>query len=173
MKAYGLLFGPAADTLAEMDAALARLVARQADQPDAKRAVLLALGARIGALRIQTLLAPHIAEESDARMDQLEGSMAREDAQVREDLDGLAALPQLDGDADLAVARSRFLRHGELKARILSLSRENTNVRSLALSLNQERKAMASCLGASSALRQTILEEPTTGGSQGGPQLPR
>jgi chemoreceptor-like protein with four helix bundle sensory module len=167
LKAYGLLFGPAADALAEMDAALARLGAKRADSPDARRVTLLAFGARIGALRIQVLLAPHIAEESDAKMDRLEASMVGEEVQVRKDLDGLAALPGLEGDADLATAASSFVRYGEVKARILPLSRENTNVRSLALSLGQKRKAMILCLDALNAMKQAILDEPIAGVSYG------
>ncbi len=173
LKAYGLLFGPAADTLAEMDAALSRVVARHGDSPDARRVMRLAFGARIGVLRIQALLAPHIAEESDAKMDQLEGTMVEAEMQVRKDLDGLAALPTLGKDADLGAAASRFVRYAELKARILALSRENTNVRSLALSLNQKRKAMILCLDALNALQQAILEEPIAGVTYGRPPIPR
>ena len=98
VKAYGLLFGPATQTLAEMDAALARVVARYADSTDGKRVMEMAFGARIGVLRIQTLLAPHIAEENDAKMDQMEASMVKEETQIRKDLDGLAALTRLAGD---------------------------------------------------------------------------
>ena len=163
LKAYGLLFGPAADTLAEMDAALSRVVAKHADVPDARRAALLAFNARIQVLRIQTLLAPHIAEENDAEMDRLEAAMAKEEVQVRKELDGLAALPSLEDNADLTTARSSFVRYGEFKAKILALSRENTNVQSLTLSLNQERKAMALCLDPLSAMKQAILEEPIPG----------
>ena len=54
----------------------------------------------------------------------------------------------------------RFL---ELKSRILALSRESTNVASLALSLNKQRKAMALCVEALNALQQAILEEPIAG----------
>lgn len=173
LKAYGLAFGPAADTLAEMDAALSRVVAKHAGSPDARRVMLLAFEARIGVLRIQALLAPHVAEESDARMDRLEAAMVEEERQVRKDLDGLAALPRLEKDADLAAAASGFVRYGEIKARILALSRENTNVRSLALSLNQKRKAMVLCMDALNALKEAILEEPIAGVTYGRPPLPR
>jgi hypothetical protein len=173
LKAYALLFGPAADTLAEMDAALSRVVEKRAASPDARRVLLLATDVRLGVLRIQTLLAPHIAEESDARMDQLEARMAKEETPVRKGLDGLAALPNLGGDADLATAASSFVRHRELEARILVLSRENTNVRSLALSLNQKRKAMILCLDALGALKQAVLEEPIAGVTHGRPPNPR
>jgi hypothetical protein len=167
VKAYGLLFGPAADAVAGMDTALSRLVARNAGAPDARRVTLLASGARVGVLRIQALLAPHIAEAGEARMDLLEASMAKEEVQVRKDLDGLAALPRIAGDADLATAASSFVRFGELKGRILALSRENTNLQSLALSLNQKRNAMLLCLDALNALQQAILEEPIPGVTYG------
>jgi hypothetical protein len=167
LKAYGLLFGPAADALAEMDAALSRELAKRADSPDGKGAMPLAFGARIGILRIQTLLAPHIAEESDAKMDRLEASMVKEEMQIRKELDGLAELPILEGDGDLAAASSSFVRYGDLKARILALSRENTNVRSLVLSLDQKRKAMILCLDPLNALQQAILDEPIVGVSYG------
>jgi hypothetical protein len=173
LKAYDLAFGPAADTLAEMEAALSRVVAKRADGPDGKRVMLLAFGARNGALHIQALLAPHIAEESDAKMDRLEASMAREESLVRKSLDGLAAVPGLEGDADLAAAASSFVRYCDLKARILALSRENTNVRSLSLSLNQKRKAMILCLDALNALQQAILDEPIAGVTYGRPPSPR
>jgi hypothetical protein len=163
LKAYGLLFGPARDTLAQMDAALARVAAKYSDATDAKRVLLMAFGARIGVLRIQAELAPHIAEESDAKMDQMEAEMAKEEMQIRQDLDGLKALATVASDADLATAGSSYLKYGEIKARILLLSRENSNVRSLALSLNQKRQAMVLCLDALNALRQEILAEPIAG----------
>jgi hypothetical protein len=92
-------------------------------------------------------------------------------AQARKDLDGLAT--GVKGDADLAAARAAFDRFGELKRQILALSRENTNVRSLALSLNQKRKAMIECLAALGALRQAILDEPIAGVTYGRPAHPR
>ncbi len=173
LKAFALLFGPAADALAEMDAALSRLLARHADPSDARRVMPLAFGARLGVLRIQGLLAPHVAEESDAKMDRLEAAMADEETRVRKDLDELAALPSFRGDADLAAATSSFVQYGGFKTRILALSRENTNVRSLALSLNQKRKAMVVCLDALDALRQAILDEPIRGVTYGRPVSPR
>ena len=97
LKAYSLAFGPAADAVKEMNAALSRLVAAHADSPEAKKLMLLAFGAEISALRIQTLLSPHIAEESDQKMDTLEAQIAKEDMQVRKDLGGLTALPGLSG----------------------------------------------------------------------------
>ena len=62
IKAYSLAFGPAADALKEMDTALSGLVVKSAGSPEAENVALFAFGAQTAALRIQTLLAPHIAE---------------------------------------------------------------------------------------------------------------
>jgi chemoreceptor-like protein with four helix bundle sensory module len=167
LKAYGLLFGPAADALAAMDAALARLGVKLADPVEARRTMMLTFEARISVLRIHALLAPHIAEESDPKMDRLEASMREEEKHVDEHLGELAGAPALRGDHDLATAKASFARYVELKQQILALSRENTNVRSLSLSMGEERKAMLLCLGPLDALKQAILDEPIAGVSYG------
>jgi hypothetical protein len=172
VKAYGLTFGPAAAALTDMNGALTRLVAANGDSPDAKRVMLLAFGAEVGALRIQTLLPPHIAEENDAKMDALEGSMATEDAQIRKDLEGLAALPKLGKDPEIATATARYAELTSLRTQILALSRENTNVRSLSISLNQKRKVMLACQVALNALQAAIQAE-SVGSRYGPPPKPR
>lgn len=173
IKAYSLAFGPAADALKEMDIALSRLVAKSADSPQARDMAVLAFGAQTAGLRIQALLAPHIAEESNKKMDELEVLMAKYDQQVRSDLDGLAAFPKFRADPDLKAAASDYARFSEMRRRIIVLSRENTNVRSLAISLGQERKVEFLCQDALSALQQAILEEPIAGVDYGVPPNPR
>ena len=159
LKAYNLAFGPAAAALKEMDAALARLKA------DDSKVMRPADDARIAALRLQALLPPHIAEESDQKMDEMEAVMAKEDRDVRKNLDDLAAMPNLAGNPDLKAAVSDYARFADLKAQIVKLSRENTNVRSLAISLGQKRKAMLVCLDALAALKNAIDQEPVAGGT--------
>lgn len=173
LKAYALAFGPAADALSGMSTAISRLVAANADSQDGKKVTRLALGAEIAALHIQTLLPPHIAEASDTRMDEFEALMAQYDEQVRSDLASLGALSTLSADADLATAVSRYTQFREIKSQILTLSRENTNVRSLAISLNQKRKVMLSCQEALRRLQEAILEEPIEGLTYGRPAKPR
>jgi len=175
LKAYGLAFGPAAEVLNEMDAALSRVVAQNVSStsPDARQVMQLADDARIRTLRIQTLLAPHIAEESDRKMDELEALMAKEDLEVRKDLEGLASLLKPGGSPDIETAASRYAKFNEIKAQIIKLSRENTNVRSLAISLNQKRKVMLMCQDALAALEQAIQQEPIAGAAHETPVYPR
>lgn len=173
LKAYGLAYGPAADAVKEMDNALSNLVQKSANFPEARSTALLACGAQISALQIQTLLAPHIAEESDSIMDKLEAQMAKKDKEVQKDFNGLAAIQKLHGSQDLEIARSNYARFGEIRKRILTLSRENTNVQSLAISLGQKRKVLFLCQDALSALQQTILKEPIMGVNYGSISNPR
>lgn len=173
LKAYSLAFGPAADALQKMDTALTSVVSKSAATPGAKGIALLAFGAETAALHIQVLLAPHIAEESDQKMDELEARMAKEDQTVREYLDGLARLSMFSGDADLAMATSSYADFTKIRTQILALSRENTNVRSLAISLNQKRKVMLLCQDALAALQQAILQEHIDGVNYGPPSNPR
>jgi hypothetical protein len=171
LKAYGLTFGPAADALASMDAALSRLLTESATSaaPEAKQVMLLAAGAESGARRIQALLAPHIFEENDAKMDELEARMANEDREVRSSLERLVTLLG-SGNPEFEAAAAEYAQFIELKTRIIELSRQNTNVRSLIMSLNQKRKAVQSCQDALAVLEQTIQEEPLADRE---PQSPR
>jgi hypothetical protein len=173
LKAYALAYGPAADALKEMTDALTRLARASIDSPGGAKVTLLALGAEIAALRVQTMLPPHIAEESDEKMDRMEATMAKEEEDVRKDLDDLLARPELGASAELQAATSSWARFRELKVQILALSRENTNVRSLTISLDRKRKVTLVCQDALAALRQAIDEEPIQGVTYGVPAKPR
>ena len=158
LKAYQLAFGPASEALQAADEALAHLVTgySESTSADDKKIILLADNARISALRIQTLLPPHIAEENDRKMDELEARMAREDRAIRKDLADLTAISGLAKDKDLATAIAGYARFTDLRSQILKLSRENTNVRSLTISLNEKRRAMLLCQDALTGLEQEI-----------------
>jgi hypothetical protein len=162
LKAYSLAFGPAAESIHEMDQAISRLITASAKSvsPNAKQVMLLAGEAESGALRIQALLPAHISEESNQRMDAMESAMAAEDRQVRTSLDGLAALVAPTESGDLRAAVASYARFSELRTQILELSRENTNVRSLTISLNRKRLIDVKCQDALSALEEAIQKEP-------------
>lgn len=173
IKAYNLAFGPATATLNEMNAALSRLIALNAGFKKKRKLMLLAYGTEISALRLQTLIPPHIAEESDQKMDELEVLMSREDKQIRNNLDELTALRNLKQKDNLATAVSSYAQFSRIKTQILALSRENTNVKSLSISLNQKRKVMLLCQDTLNKLQQAILEEPIAGVTYGRPARPR
>ena len=88
-------------------------------------------------------------------------------------LAGLAALPRFKSDPELAAATTHYAEFTKIKTQILALSRENTNVRSLSISLNQMRKETIVCQEALAALRDAILAESIPGVDYGQPSSPR
>ncbi len=99
--------------------------------------------------------------------------MGDEDARVRKDLEGLSSLVKSGDRDDLEMAKSRYGQYSDIRAQITKLSRENTNVRSLSLSLGQKRKAASVCQEELTALEQAIAEEPIAGTTYGAPVHPR
>ncbi len=173
LKAYALAFGPAEQSIGEMNAALSHIMVKSAAWHESRDVALLALGAEVAALRIQVLLAPHIAEESVGRMDELEARMNSAARDVQRALGGLAELPKLGAEPDLGLATAAYGRFSAVKTQILALSRENTNVRSLSISLTQKRKVMLLCQETLAALQQAITEETVPGVARGKPPSPR
>jgi hypothetical protein len=173
LKAMRLAFGPAADAVTEMEAALSRLAAKRAGSADAAQVAVAAVGARAAALRIETLIPPHIAEESDAKMDALEARMSDAEREVAKHLDELAQVGNLAADPDLDAAAKSFARFRDLERQILALSRENTNVRSFAISLDRKRNAMFACQAALDLLQQAISKETIAGVEYEPPLNPR
>jgi len=173
IKAYNLAFGPATTALNEMNTALSRLIASNSKSPENKKVMLLAYGTEISVLRLQTLIPPHIAEESDQKMDELEALMSKEDKQIRKNLDELTAFRNLNQKANLTEAVLSYAQFSKIKTQILALSRENTNVKSLSMSLNQKRKVMLLCHDTLNKLQQAVLEEPIAGVTYGRPARPR
>jgi hypothetical protein len=158
LKASALARGPLAEASQALEQALSALAA--ADSPDRPQVEALALRAEVAALRIQAALPAHIAEASDAEMDRMEAAMAEQERELRRDLDGLQALPGPAASAELPAAEAAWARVLELKAQVLRLSRENTNVRSLALSIDRRRAALVACQQSLDALREALGAEP-------------
>ena len=151
LQAERLSFGPAvkaADAFREaVDAAVAA-----APGKDAWRARAVAAAALASVREIQVLQAPHIADPDDSAMAGIEARMAAEEASARRALETLRTIVPATAAPHLAAAVGALDRFMALNAQIVALSRRNTNVRSLALSLDQKRKLIAPCEEALRAL---------------------
>ena len=82
---------------------------------------------------------------ADAVMARMETEMAASEAAARTALTTLASLVDPPSRARLATATAALDRFMAVNAEIVAQSRRNTNVRSLALSLTQERLVTAAC----------------------------
>jgi hypothetical protein len=158
LKALKLSFGPAAAAMQAMEEALNHLMDVAASSPDAVRITRLAAKAIIGALNLYTLQAPHIAESTVTRMEEMEATMQSLDAQVTDALQSLQALVDESGTPFLEAAWASYKDLQNINAEIVDLSRQNSNVRSYALSLGQKRKTTAQCQDVLAALQETVQQ---------------
>jgi hypothetical protein len=158
LKAQRLSFGPAREAAETFRASL-EAVQKSATGANRYQVEALAARARIGVLEIQAIQAPHIAESTDDAMARMEEQMAASEAAARKALDGLNGLV---GAAPLAKAAAALDRFMAVNREIVALSRRNTNVRSLALSLGGKRKVTAQCDEHLAALEEALARHEFT-----------
>jgi Four helix bundle sensory module for signal transduction len=158
LKAFRLSFVPAAEAMRSMEEALNHLMDVVASSPDAGKIIRLAAKAVMGALNIYTLQAPHIAESTVTRMDEIEAVMQSLDTQVTNALQSLQALVDEPGQPWLAAAWASYKDFQNINGEIVDLSRQNSNIRSYALSLGQKRKTTAQCQDVLAALQETVQQ---------------
>jgi hypothetical protein len=162
LKAQRLAFGPAQEAANAFRDAL-KAVPPTAPGKDAWHVEALVARAVITVREIQVLQAPHIADADEAVMSRMEKEMATSEMEARRSLDALRALTPPASKAHLDAAAAALTRFMELNAQIIALSRRNTNVRSLALSLDQKRKMTVSCEESLHALQNALAKRGYTG----------
>ncbi|MBU1041441.1 MAG: MCP four helix bundle domain-containing protein [Proteobacteria bacterium] len=158
LKAQALSFDQSFAALARMEQALSPFLEGQRGNPKAGRVAARALAE---ALRIQALQAPHIMEKDETRMTGIEARMTAADTLTRASLAFLATRPGGKDVADKAlVAYNDFQK---ITGQVLMLSRENTNVRSLVLTLDRKTKTLAMCDEALRALEDKVHADMAKG----------
>lgn len=158
LKASRLSFGPAAAAMRSMEEALNHLMEVASPSPAAVPIIRLAAQAVMGALKMYTLQAPHIAESTVTRMEEMEAAMHSLDALVTDALQSLQALVDEPGKPFLETAWAAYKDFQNINTAIVDLSRQNSNVRSYALSLGQKRKTTAQCQDMLAALQETVQQ---------------
>lgn len=118
----------------------------------------LAASAVAAVREIQALEAPHIAEAGDLGMTAIEKRMTAAEAEARSALQALAPVVSVASRSQLESVNSTLVRFLTIHAQITELSRRNTNVRSLALSLNDRGRIAGAAEGTLRALRDALAE---------------
>jgi hypothetical protein len=162
VKAQRLSFGPAQEAADAVRDSLESIAAANAAR-DTWRVKALAATAVVTVREMQVLQAPHIAEADDAVMTRLEKRMATSEAAARTALTTLVPLVQPASRPRLVAATAALDRFVGLNAEIMALSRRNTDVRSLALALNQKGKVTGGCDRSLHALRDALAKRGSTG----------
>jgi hypothetical protein len=160
LKAQRLSFGP---VQTEADAVRESLesIARSAPAAEAWHVKALVATAVSDVREIQLLQAPHIAEADDEAMTRIEKQMASSEGAVRSALDALGRLMP-SSKAQIEAATSALSRFMGLNAQLIVLSRRNSNVRSLALSLGKKRMLTAGCEESLHALADALSKRGFT-----------
>jgi hypothetical protein len=161
LKAQRLAFGPAQDAANEFRDALHPLTA--ANPAEARHVEAIAATAVLTVREIQVLQAPHIADADEAVMTRMEQQMSTSQIAARKALDTLQPLVSEASRPRLAGAASALNRFLDLNSQIIALSRRNTNVRSLMLSLDEKRKMTLACQDNLRALQTALSKRGYSG----------
>ncbi len=144
LKAQHLAFGPAYGIANTFRDSLGPVAAKV--PPKARCRAEELIGKAVLAVReIQVLYAPHIAESSDTAMTKMEQEMADLEATARGAVASLTEMVPQNARRALTPAISALDRFKELSRQIVALSRKNSNVRSLELSLQTKPALTAAC----------------------------
>lgn len=141
LKAARLSFGAARSAITVFEGALLQLLAGQESGP----ICWLATNALAAGLKIQLLHAPHIASPNDEEMDAIEKTIRENDSMVRRSLDALQPLVLPDRQSALRRAEAAYNEFANVTAAVIELSRQNTNIKSMELSLNRKRNITSQC----------------------------
>jgi hypothetical protein len=161
LKAQRLSFGPAQEAADSFRDSLKPVAPRvPADQWRVEALVATAVAT---VREIQVLQAPHIADADEAVMTRMEKSMATSEAAARDALKTLSSLVEPRFQARIVAAKAALDRFMAVNQQIISLSRRNTNVRSLALSLNEKGKVIPQCEEVLHALRDALSKRGAAG----------
>jgi hypothetical protein len=145
LKAAKISFVQGGEALHRLEKALEGITQGQEGDPHNSRIVRWNCQILVAAQKIYLLHGPHIAAVQDSQMDALEKDMERQKRVITDQLDHLTRnLPDksLKALEQARVASRDFFR---ITARVVELSRQNTNIKSFEISLGRKRKITAAC----------------------------
>jgi hypothetical protein len=141
LKAFRLSFSKGQEAVDRFENALNALT-RDATDARLVRAAAHALAAE---LKILTLHAPHIVSPDDEEMNQIEQVIHAKEEVVRRSLEILARLAPADRQPYVNQVVAADREFTAVTATVIELSRKNTNVNSLSISLDRKQKVTALC----------------------------
>jgi len=151
LKAQRLLFGPVREAADAFRDALAKATGSH----PSKDVDALVTHAVLALREVQVIDARHIAEADEAAMTKMESEISTFEEKAQGSLGGVKSLVPASSKSvdDAAAALDRFR---SLNRELITLSRRNSNVRSLALSLGRMRMLTAECAETLQALQDSL-----------------
>jgi hypothetical protein len=156
LKAAKLAQTAASDAVQRFENDLLGLLETGTSSGDCKQIAMPVFEAAASCLRIHYLLTPHINSASDQEMDRIEAEMNNNSDVVDQSLDTLAQHAGEKGLTPLQDARKAFVDFIKVTEEVVRLSRQNTNIKSMELSLGKKRMVTAECEGMLNSLQETV-----------------
>jgi hypothetical protein len=156
LKAARLSFTKGRDAVKRFQASLTALIDGNATSPEGPQIAKLAFQAVSGAYAVYSLEAPHIVESSDQKMDEIETAMAKAVGEVRTALYTVGGIAGERNRTQLGEAQAALADFLKINEEVVKLSRQNTNIRSMELSLGAKRKVTAQCMETLTALQEVV-----------------
>ncbi len=156
LKAANLSREQGVEAMRRFEHALEDVIRSYSGTPDECRVTRLSYCAITAGLKIYNLHNSHIAEASDEKMNQIETQMKVDENEASKSLDGLAGIVGEKSRHALLQAEAAFSEFNEVTAKVLKLSRQNSNIKSLELSLTKKRKVAAVCDEILAAFQETV-----------------
>ena len=145
LKAASLSREKGVEAMQRFEHALNDVMKSNSGTPNEGRVVRLIFHAITAGLKIHNLHSFHIAEASDEKMDQIETQIKTEENEASKSLDELANIVGEKSQHVLSQAKTAFSEFMGVTAKVIKLSRKNSNIKSLELSLGKTRKVTAEC----------------------------
>ncbi|MEW6185666.1 MAG: hypothetical protein AB1585_08010 [Thermodesulfobacteriota bacterium] len=145
LKAAKISFVQGGEILHRLEKALEGIIQEQEENRQDLRIMRRSCQMMIAAQKIYALHAPHIAATQDSQMDALEKEMKKHERDITDDL---AVLTRILPEKDLKTleqAREASKDFSRITAKVVELSRQNTNIKSFEISLGRKRKITAAC----------------------------
>lgn len=145
LKAASLSREKGAEAMRRFEHALGDMEQSTRGTPNEGRVARLSCRAMTAGLKLYNLHSPHIAEASDTKMDEIETQMKAEQNEAAAAFDELTKITGIESRESVSQAKAVFAEFMDVTAKVIKLSRQNSNVKSLELSLGRKRKVTTQC----------------------------
>jgi hypothetical protein len=145
LHATNLALTKGARALSDLEQNLTGLIDPNTPQGENVRIVRLAYQAIVAGLKIHDLYTPHIEAETGVQMDKIEKEIKANEEVLTNSLNGLGRSIQGAGMEAVKKATADYSELARITQEIVDLSRRNTNIKSLKLSLGKKRLLTAQC----------------------------
>ena len=159
LKAAALSRELGEQSMQRFEEALNIVDASAAGRPSESQIAALTARAMVAALKIFNLHGPHIFEPDNGKMDQIEERVKEEERVVMQSLDTLETLLDNEHTDVVIQAKTAFAEFLTVTNQVVQLSRLNSNIKSLELSLGRKRTVAAQCDDVLASLQESIQQK--------------